>query len=163
MTQTWSRDGVRQERSGWRDEAISHRHREWGYNCPCVDLDFVVAEYNYGKPVAIVEYKNRHYNQANTSDPTYQALIDLANGYEGGALPFFIAVYDSEDWWFVVHPLNEAARKHYAHCVGEALNEQRFVKSLYLLRKAKLDEKDKEAIARLNTREPDSGAATNVA
>ncbi len=35
---------VRQERTGWRDEKISQRHREWGYNCPAVDLDFEVVD-----------------------------------------------------------------------------------------------------------------------
>lgn len=32
-----------QERTGWRDEEISARHRIWGVNCPAVDLDFLMG------------------------------------------------------------------------------------------------------------------------
>ena len=142
---------VRPERSGWRCEAISRRHREWGYNCPAVDLDFVVAEYNHGKPVALVEYKDRHAQPPNVGHPTYQALIALADGYSGGAIPCMIAVYCSEHWWFRVYLLNDAARCHYAHVqAGEVLCEQRFVRSLYLLRQAVLTDEDEQAIAQLN-------------
>ena len=143
---------VRQERTGWRCEAISRRHREWGYNCPAVDLDFVVAEYNYGKPVALIEYKEQRAAPPDTQHPTYQALIALADGYGGGAIPCLIAVYCTEQWSFKVFPLNDAARRHYACLrVDEILSEQRFVRSLYLLRKAVLSKEDELAIARLNT------------
>lgn len=154
MVQTWSPEGVRQERSGWRCQEISERHREWGYNCPAVDLDFLVVEYNHGNPVALVEYKNRRYNSVNTHDRTYDALTRLADGYTGGPLPFLVAVYDEHDWWFIVHPMNDAARRHYRHCAGEPISEQRFVKSLYLLRKRKMDEADHKAISRLKSIEP---------
>jgi hypothetical protein len=30
------------------------------FNCPAVDLDFVMAEHNHGLPVALIEYKERH-------------------------------------------------------------------------------------------------------
>lgn len=46
------------ERSGWRDQEISLRHRKWGFNCPCTDLDFMLLEYNHGAPVAVVDYKH---------------------------------------------------------------------------------------------------------
>ncbi|MBC7282615.1 hypothetical protein [Hoeflea sp.] len=146
--------GVRKERTGWRCQAISERHREWGYNCPAVDLDFVVAEYNHGKPVALIEYKDRRYDSANTSNATYQALTSLADGYSAGPIPFFIAVYDPDEWWFVIHPMNDPARKHYAHCVGVPISEQRFVRSIYLLRSSVLAQRDNDAISRLNTIEP---------
>ena len=54
----------RTERLGWRDERLSERHGHWGFNCPAVDLDFVMLEYNHGKPCALVEYKHK-----NTSSP----------------------------------------------------------------------------------------------
>ena len=142
---------VRTERTGWRCEAISRRHREWGYNCPAVDLDFVVAEYNHGKPVALIEYKDHHARQPDLLHPTYQALIALADGYSGGAIPCLIAVYCPEQWWFRVVPLNEVARIHYAHIrSSETLTEQRFVRSLYLLRQKTLTQEDEQAIGRLN-------------
>lgn len=152
-------DGVRLERTGWRDQKISERHRIWGYNCPAVDLDFVVAEYNYGRPVALVEYKERRAAEPDLSHPTYQALSALADGYAEGPLPFLVAFYDNEEWWFRVLPVNGRAQEYYAHCAGEILTEQRFVTSLYLLRKRVLDQNDRKAIARLNTSLPTGRAA----
>lgn len=144
---------VRAERTGWRCEAISRRHREWGYNCPAVDLDFVVAEYNHGKPVALVEYKDRRAGKPDISHPTYRALVALADGYVGGGIPCLVAIYCPDDWWFQVYPLNDAARSHYAHVGdGEILTEQRFVRSLYLLRQGVLTAEDEAAISRLNTK-----------
>jgi len=47
---------VRPERTGWRDLELSKRHRQWGWDCPGIDLDFLFLEYDRGKAVAIVEY-----------------------------------------------------------------------------------------------------------
>ncbi|MGD9729879.1 MAG: hypothetical protein AB7R40_26555 [Nitrospiraceae bacterium] len=113
-----------------------------------------MAEYNYGKPVALVEYKDRRYSAANTSNRTYDALKALANGYSPGAIPFLIAVYCPDDWWFVVHPMNAVAEAHYRHCAGKAISEQRFVKSLYMLRKSVLTVEDEKYISMLNTTMP---------
>lgn len=162
----YSVDGVRLERTGWRCEKISARHREWGYDCPAVDLDFMVAEYNHGKPVALIEYKDRRARQPDLRHATYRALASLANGYidlspDGPVpkpLPFLIAIYDSTDWWFRVIPVNERAREHYRHVLDKVITEQRFVRSLYLLRKRVLDENDEVAIARLNTTLPSEAA-----
>ena len=146
---------VREERTGWRCEKISRRHRQWGYNCPAVDLDFVVAEYNHGKPVALIEYKERRAQPSDLSHPTYRALVELADGYRGGPIPCLIATYCSDLWWFVVTPLNHRAREHYAHIPdGQVLSEQRFVTSLYKLRKDILTKEDEQAIAALNNRLP---------
>lgn len=152
--QNWSIDGVRQERTGWRCEKISARHREWGYNCPAVDLDFVVAEYNYGKPVALVEYKEQSARDPKLTHPTYKALTALADGYVDGPLPFMVAYYNTEYWWFRVVPVNERARKYYAKVAGQYIPEQRFVRSLYRLRKEVLSAQDEAAIARLNNLVP---------
>jgi len=141
---------VRQERTGWRCEAISRRHREWGYNCPCVDLDFMVAEYNYGKPVALIEYKEKHAGEPNIEHPTYKALIALADGYKHGAIPCAIVRYCTEKWWFEITPLNESAEKW---CEGKQyirIPEKRFVTGLYMLRKNILTIEDKKAIDKLN-------------
>lgn len=153
--QAWSDDGTRLERTGWRDQAISERHRAWGFNCPAVDLDFVMAEYNHGLPVALVEYKDRHARLPRLSDPTYRALSALADGYSGGALPFLVAFYDSSEWWFRVLPVNEPAHRHYRHVANEPITEQRFVRSLYLLRKAALTAEDERVIAALSRILPD--------
>ena len=143
-------DGVRKERSGWRCEEISRRHRDWGYNCPAVDLDFLVVEYNHAKPVALIEYKNRKYNSANTSDHTYAALKNLADNYAPQPLPFLLVVYDPVDWWFIIHPMNREAERRCQHVAGRPISEQRFVQGLYRLREHALQAYDKHAIAKLN-------------
>ena len=35
---------VPRERTGWRDEEISRRHRLYGVSCPMIDIDFLVSE-----------------------------------------------------------------------------------------------------------------------
>lgn len=141
---------VREERTGWRCEKISQRHRHWGYNCPCVDLDFVVVEYNHGKPVAVIEYKDKHAGEPNIDHPTYKALIALADGYKGGPLPCAIVFYCSETWWFKVIPLNEKAKSYFGHVANQKIPEQRFVRGLYLLRNKTLSKEDEVAISKLN-------------
>ena len=142
----------RRERTGWRDQELSLRHGCWGFNCPAVDLDFVMLEYNHGQPCALVEYKHHHAKVVDASHATYRALVALADGYAKGPLPCFVARYTPEDWSFLVIPLNDAAKKHYAHCAGERLTEQRFVRSLHLLRKAVLTAEDEAAIQSLRNK-----------
>lgn len=140
----------RKERTGWRDAELSMRHGAWGFNCPAVDLDFVMLEYNHGVPCALVEYKHIKAKIIDSSHATYKALVRLADGYKHGPLPCFVARYDPEDWSFEIQPLNDRAQKHYQHCLNERLTEQRFVKSLHLLRKTALNKSDYEALSQLN-------------
>lgn len=140
----------RKERTGWRDSDLSERHGHWGFNCPAVDLDFVMMEYNHGKPCALVEYKHKNARQPDPSHATYKALVDLADNYAPGPLPCFIATYDRETWSFTVLPLNQRAKDYYAKFIGKTMTEQQFVKSLHLLRKAVLSREDEVAIAALN-------------
>jgi hypothetical protein len=134
--QNWSPDGTRQERTGWRDAEISSRHRQWGFNCPAVDLDFLVAEYNVGKPVALIEYKHHHARQPVLDHPTYRALSDLADHYSPAPLPFLVAFYWPDVWAFRVVPVNETARFHFQR--GQILTERSFVRELYRLRRLTL-------------------------
>jgi len=140
----------RTERTGWRDSELSKRHGAWGFNCPAVDLDFLMMEYNHGKPCALVEYKHTNAKVVDPSHATYKALIDLADGYKTSPLPCFVARYDPSDWSFEITPLNERAKSHYSHCIGVKLTEQRFVRSLHLLRKSVLTKEDEAAISQLN-------------
>lgn len=139
----------RAERTGWRDSSLSERHGMWGFNCPAVDLDFVMLEFNHGKPCAVVEYKHYMAAEVNHNHATYRGLVELAEN-RSGQLPCFVARYNPEDWSFVVTPLNEAARRHYGSRAGISLTEQRFVRSLHLLRKNVLSREDEEAIGQLN-------------
>lgn len=147
--QQWSSDGTRQERTGWRDETISRRHRIWGFNCPAVDLDFLVAEYNLGKPVALIEYKHHCARAPNLHHATYRALSDLADNYAPASLPFLVAFYWPEIWAFKVTPVNNAAKQHFQD--GQTLSERDFVVALYRLRRLTLA---RELEGELNTELP---------
>ncbi len=83
---------VRPERTGWRDQQISNRHRLWGWDCPGADLDFVMVEFDKGLPKALVEYKALGAAFPNQKHPTYQALRVLA---DASGIPFLIVFYDS--------------------------------------------------------------------
>lgn len=131
----YSKDGVRQERSGWRDEWISERHRHWGYNCPAVDVDFVMVEYNQGTPVALVEYKadGNTYVARNMNHPTLKAIRILA---DNSKIPFLLVSYAKDPSWFRLTPANSFARKRFAAPV--VMSEREYVGALYALRHMKL-------------------------
>lgn len=147
--QTWTRDGVRQERTGWRDQELSARHRVWGFNCPAVDLDFLMVEYNLGLPVAVVEYKHNRARIPETLHPTYRALTALCDGYKDGPLPFFMAFYWPECWAFRIHPLNAEAKARFQD--REELSELEYVARLYTLRQLTIAE---QVLLRLNRSKP---------
>ena len=110
----------------------------------------MVAEYNYGKPVALIEYKEKRAAPPSLDHPTYRALIALADGYIHGPIPCVIVFYCSEKWWFKILPLNQAAKDWCGHIEGETITEKRFVTGLYKLRKKTLSDEDIKAIEKLN-------------
>jgi len=146
--------GVRQERTGWRDQQISERHRHWGFNCPAVDLDFVMAEYNNAKPVALVEYK--HFNAIGNiklQHATFRTLKDLADGYENNGIPFFVAVYWPGSWAFRVVPVNEKAREIFPEGYTD-LTEREFVSALYYMRGKCLESEGNHVLEKLRDDKP---------
>ena len=137
---------VREERTGWRDQRISERHRQWGYDCPATDIDFLLLEYDTGKPAAIVEYKRDGASKPNLKRATYRALSILANCAK---ISFLIAFYWPKIWAFQVFPVNKYAKNHFKW--GERFNEIEFVKMLYNLRNKVLNRVIEE---KLNTEYP---------
>jgi len=120
---------VREERSGWRDERISRRHRAWGYDCPALDIDFLMLEYDAGNAVALVEYKHEDAPELRRSHPSIRAIVDLA---DRAALPAFVVRYtDDFSRWYVI-PLNDHAR----HVQSDecSLSEVEWVRLLYRCR-----------------------------
>lgn len=94
----------REERTGWRDEFLSRRHRLWGANCPMVDIDLLWLEYDLGAPIAIIEYKHDRASPQDPTHPSYRALKRLA---DRAALPCFAVRYrDDHDLAFAVRALN---------------------------------------------------------
>lgn len=128
--QTYSVDGTRLERTNWRDQSISARHRQWGFNCPAVDLDFLVVEYNIGKPVGLIEYKHHRAVMPNFNHATYRALSEMANI---ASLPFLVAFYWPDIWAFKVFPVNRFAADVFGP--NEVLTERDYVSRLYTMRR----------------------------
>lgn len=120
---------VRQERTGWRDLALSRRHRRWGWDCPAVDLDFLFLEYDKGKAVALVEYKHENAAPQYATHPTYQAMIDLGNR---AGIPVFGCRYAADFSWYKVTGLNTEARKWINGQVK--ITEREWVTFLYRIR-----------------------------
>lgn len=129
--QKYTKDGTREEITGWRDESISLRHRRWGVDCPATDIDLILVEYNFGKPVGLIEYKHKKVETVNLREPTYKAMSDLASNYKT-PLPFLVAFYDPKDWSFRVLPVNDKAREFFKE--NEELTEFDFVCRLYRIR-----------------------------
>ncbi len=120
---------VRPERSGWRDLALSQRHRQWGWDCPAVDVDFLLVEYDGGKASALVEYKHEQAPWLRVWHPTVRALIDLANRAE---LPAFVVRYASDFSWWLVRPINQLAQDWLPET--RRLTERQWVALLFRIR-----------------------------
>lgn len=142
---------VRLERTGWRDEEISGRHRFWGFNCPAVDLDFLVVEYNLGKPVALIEYKFRTAGVTlpNFNHATYRALKLLADD-RNKPLPFAVVFYRKPEWCFYPVPVNDAAREWFPS--SKIYTERDYVTILYKMREREIE---KEVLEKLSTALPE--------
>lgn len=120
---------VREERTGWRDEGLSERHRKWGWDCPAVDLDFLFLEYDKGKAVAIVEYKHEKARLQHSTHPTYQAMIDLGTRAD---VPVFGVRYKGDFSNWTVVALNGKGREWLPSKVD--FTEREWVTFLYKIR-----------------------------
>lgn len=98
-----------------RDAWLSQRHRTWGYNCPAMDLDFVLVEYDNAQPVALIDY--RHEN--GSIDLNSIGSRVLGNLADMAGIPAYIVQYgfkayhDDMLWaegvgdpWFRIHAIN---------------------------------------------------------
>lgn len=120
---------VKKERTGWRDSALSQRHREWGFECPAMDLDFVLVECNSCKVKGLIEYKNEHAAPLTKTSWGCRILVDLA---DRANLPAFVCRYTSDLSWYLIKSLNEKARLYVAE--RKMLTEEEYVEFLYQLR-----------------------------
>jgi len=119
---------VPDERTFQRDMKLLLRHRQWGFNVPAEDIDFI--EYDNRKAIALVEYK-RAYDLASCHpnlDANLEALIDLGNK---ASLPVFCTFYKSLRW-YRVFPLNKFAKDKGPP--DGILSEHKYVDFLYWLR-----------------------------
>ena len=131
------------ERTGFRDETLSKRHRLWGWNCPMMDVDFLAIEYNRLIPVAIIDYKCEKDMSSNEAGYTVlKKLGDMAG------IPSFWVRYKEDLTEFSINPINDAAKnlkyrrpdgiedQIFANNKAQKLTEIRYVGFLYWLRGA---------------------------
>lgn len=121
---------VREERTGWRDLGLSHRHRLWGWDCPAVDIDFLMVEYDRGIARALVEYKNECAPEPDWEHPSMRAIGDVASR---AGIPFLVVCYATDFAWFDVWPCNTEA-KRWAPEGNVTLSEPEYVNMLYRIR-----------------------------
>lgn len=134
---------ISQERTGWRDSALSERHRSWGLDCPALDMDFIMLEYDHGAATALVEYKNEHAAPQYATHPSYRALVDIGNR---AGLPVFACRYATDFTWFTVVPLNDKAREQIGH--RQSMTELEWVETLYRTRGYELPDDIRESIGK---------------
>ena len=142
------------ERTGWRDESLSLRHRDWGYDCPAVDLDFLLIEYDNAKPKALIEYKNQHAQPIIVSNnKSILAMIELVNS---AGLPALLVRYADDFSWWKVAPLNELALKHMPTTDSKStvyfFDEVQFVTLLYSIRGRQIPQSVVSRINQLNSK-----------
>lgn len=126
------------ERSGWRDQELSARHRVWGFNCPAVDLDFLMVEYDGGYPIALVEYKHHEAGIPLVNHPTYRAISQLYDD-QGKQLPLWVARYWPNIWAFRVLAVNSRAKDLTAQPDSwNDMTERMFVEALHAVRRREI-------------------------
>ena len=118
------------ERMGWRDEELSRRHREWGYDCPAVDIDFLMIEYDRSMPKAIIDYKYWQELFIDRTTASARALISLANSAKIPACYVYYSFSNGICQGLIVHGLNkEYAPNTYRSPIY--LSERMYVSMLY--------------------------------
>lgn len=131
------------ERTGWRDEALSLRHREYGQNLPAIDIDFMLIEYDHEEPKALVEYKNEHAQPINVSkSPSILAMTNLANRAE---IPAFLVRYADDFSWWKVLALNDRAALYLTDNL-QIMDEAEWVSILYAVRGKQISEAERNRI-----------------
>jgi hypothetical protein len=137
--------GQAAERTGWRDEQLSLRHRRWGFNCPGVDLDLVMLEYHLSEPVAVVEYKHHRAQQPDLTHPNYLAMGALA---DRACVPMFVARYWPDTWAIHLFAVTGLAETALGNRKDERMSEQGYVLFLHHIRQVLVHDR---VVAGLNT------------
>lgn len=126
---------VTPEHTGWRDRQLSLRHRDWGYDAPFADFDWVCIEYDLKKAMGLFDYKSETApwppDQTGSGKATLAALADMA---DKGRVPFFVVRYQRPFEWFEPYCWSNLAHKGWADFDGRRLSEIEWVTFLYKLR-----------------------------
>lgn len=124
---------VKARRTNYTELEAMNRHREYGYDVPCTDIDCI--EYDYGTPVAMIEYKHFRAQPVDLESmhPTTRTKLVMANAVE---IPFFIVRYWPKTWTYKITPVNDIAKN--ITNKSRLVSEQKYVKMLYWLRNKKM-------------------------
>lgn len=129
-----------QQRSPFRHEDISLRHRKWGPLGLC-DIDaWYTLELRGKRPVALVSYKREGYKEALESEMTADGFIALG---ELAHLPVFEVIYSADLTVYIVEPKNTPARGIHT---GGIMDEHSYVSLLYRLRRMSMPRDVKESL-----------------
>lgn len=120
---------VAPERTNWRDEWISKKHREWGVACQATDIDWLVIEHDGPDIAGLIEYKDEHAKILTPDAIQYKVLQNLGDRAE---LPVFCVRYFKDDVKFEVTSINGLANKKVP--TVKLMSEREYVRFLYKLR-----------------------------
>jgi len=135
---------MNQDRDKWRawNAEVAVRHRLYGLDCPAVDLDHLLIEYDHAKPVALFEQKHEDAPVLEALNASYQAIAEL--GTEARR-PVFEARYAGDYSRWVVTPLNDFARTWISGMTY--FTEIGYVRFLYWLRGRTVPQKVLDALS----------------
>ena len=125
--------------SMWRDPALTEWHRAHGYEAPAAGMTLPMVEYDYGEPVAVLNYIRRDVALPNGLDVnrTYLALSGLRRP-DGSDLPFLSVRYDPRNWATMLFPHNFSAIELLDGTGWTHATEAQFAMQLYRLRGRRL-------------------------
>lgn len=119
-----------EERSGWRDQRLSGQHRKWGFDCPAVDIDFLLIEYDLSEPMALIDYKHeQNADWPPTRDANARAFARLG---DKAKVPAFYCRYAADLTWYEPVPMNDMGLVWVPEPVR--LTEMQWVELLYRMR-----------------------------
>ena len=99
----------------------------WGFDLPALDIDFLLLNYNHGKPIALIDYTTGY---RDVTHPSFTALRALATA---ARIPVFLVYHERHKLvWFHVRALNQDAAKRLGQ-QQQLLSEVDYVAFLYKL------------------------------
>jgi hypothetical protein len=152
--------GVKPERTGWRDAALSARHRLWGPGLGLVNIDSLWLEYDsqqaMPRALALMEYKHERAAWCRIDSKSNRTVADLADRAQ---LPFFVVTYSGDFSRFRVVPFGVCATRMLSSPVD--LSELDWVEFLYRLRGRSMPESLRQELEQ-RLRHADSGILAHI-
>ena len=122
---------VKQDTTQIRDTIkLGILHRMFGQDCPAIDLDFVLVEFDHERPVALIEYKHCSGKPIQTDQNIGVSV--LRNLGDMAKLPAFICRYDLVNGRFKLAAINDLGLRFMPEI--KELSTEEYVNFLYVLR-----------------------------